>query len=416
MSLTTPSPYPQGADPKTPLGPWVLLVQENGPLCDLMTGMLTRGGFRVRSAASALDGLALYRTSTEPFSMVIANVMAPSLNGWRLAESIHSNDPDLPVLLLSSSSALFERPAFTQATLTGGRNGHDAPAITCPIESRVAERFPISNEPQAPGDTQARVLQMTTGLRSLVRELSFLCDSQSQGVEEILTFEIMENFKSSVDAMRQLLWRYVESTFGASGSRMEMREPRLRRAAQILVSLSQPGAPTPFPAPAKLSFFEHIEFIVAKHIPAPELSWRNEKSAANGAGRNVPHAPLGLKVLLVEPEDVLRAILTELLVRRGLHVFGVSSASQAWNAFTTTHQTFDLLVADVMPSMEGLRLAKAIHVSNPDVPALLISTYSLEEVSEGEEVGYPLLQKPFTGPQLIDKIQQALLDHAAWMQ
>src|SRR5579872_2064255 len=121
-------------------------------------------------------------------------------------------------------------------------------------------------------DTQARVLQMTTDLRSLVRELSFLCGSQRQGAEEILTFEIMENFKSSVDAMRQLLWRYVESTFGASGSRMEMREPRLRRAAQILVSLSQPGAPTPFPAPAKLSFFEHIELIVARHIPAPELS------------------------------------------------------------------------------------------------------------------------------------------------
>ncbi len=273
-----------------------------------------------------------------------------------------------------------------------------------------------STPPPTVEDTQARVLQMTTDLRSLVRELSFLCGSQRQGAEEILTFEIMENFKSSVDAMRQLLWRYVESTFGAAGPRLETREPKVRRAAQILVSLAQPGAPTPFPTPAKLSLFERIELIVARHIPAPASSWRNEKSTANGADRNVPHALPGLRVLLVEPEDTLRAILAELLVQRGLHVFGVASATQAWNVFTIAHQTFNLLIADLMPSMEGLRLTKAIHLSNPDMPALLISAYSLEEVSEEEEGCYPLIQKPFTGPQLIDKIQQVLLDHTAWMQ
>lgn len=109
MALRAPLSGPENSEdggryPDTPQKLRVLLVEDDAALRDLITEMLTSRGFEVRNAASVLEGLALYRSAKGMFGLVIADVMAASFNGWRLAETIRANDPDLPVVLMSGLS------------------------------------------------------------------------------------------------------------------------------------------------------------------------------------------------------------------------------------------------------------------------------------------------------------------------
>ncbi len=70
----------------------------------------------------------------------------------------------------------------------------------------------------------------------------------------------------------------------------------------------------------------------------------------------------------------------------------------------------DLLLTDVvMPGMSGIDLADAVEQRWPDLPVVLMSGYmegyqGLEEIPGGRE----LIQKPFGGRDLIERIREAI--------
>jgi two-component system cell cycle sensor histidine kinase/response regulator CckA len=78
----------------------VLLVEDEAPLLRLAERALTRAGFRVRSAPSAEDALAMMEGAAEPAALV-SDVVMPGLDGFDLAARLRARFPRLPVLLVS---------------------------------------------------------------------------------------------------------------------------------------------------------------------------------------------------------------------------------------------------------------------------------------------------------------------------
>ena len=103
------------------------------------------------------------------------------------------------------------------------------------------------------------------------------------------------------------------------------------------------------------------------------------------------------KVLLVDDEDLVRAVTADMLVDLGYSVIEAGSGEEAMRLMNSG-EMFDLLVTDhLMPRITGTELARAVRTSRPGVPVLLVSGYGKRE---GLDVDLPRLTKPFRKDEL----------------
>ncbi len=140
--------------------------------------------------------------------------------------------------------------------------------------------------------------------------------------------------------------------------------------------------------------------------------------AAAGAGRRrvgaieAETSPNGGSetVLLVEDEDVVRAIALRVLADNGYHVLEARSGEEALRVAGGHGGRIDLLVTDVvMSGMNGRELADQLLELRPDTRVLYMSGYTEDVVIQrgvsGERV---FLGKPFTTGELTTTVRQVL--------
>jgi two-component system response regulator GlrR len=106
-----------------PVGPTVLLVEDNPNHLDLYASQLEQGGFAVVRARSGDDALSL---CTEAVHCVVADMMMPGMDGAELMERLHHSRAGLPVIILTgqgkieeSRRLIQERGAFDYVQKTG---------------------------------------------------------------------------------------------------------------------------------------------------------------------------------------------------------------------------------------------------------------------------------------------------------
>ena len=82
----------------------------------------------------------------------------------------------------------------------------------------------------------------------------------------------------------------------------------------------------------------------------------------------------GGKLLLVEDEDMVRAVAERALVRAGYTVTTASDGEEGLGIVANGDTQFDLIVSDVvMPAMDGPAMARAIRNVRAHVPILFMS-------------------------------------------
>lgn len=83
-------------------------------------------------------------------------------------------------------------------------------------------------------------------------------------IEQTLTLDVMGNFKLAVDAMRHLLWIYVEAASRATSGDLDhsIHGQRLRRATEVLRGLREDGVPIRRQLAEGSSFVEQVEALL----------------------------------------------------------------------------------------------------------------------------------------------------------
>jgi PAS domain S-box-containing protein len=115
-------------------------------------------------------------------------------------------------------------------------------------------------------------------------------------------------------------------------------------------------------------------------------------------------------ILLAEDEESLRALAKDILEELGYTVIAVADGEEAANYYDAHRQTIDLVMLDiVMPRMGGRAAYERIHAES-DVSVLFMTGYSAEMAHSHfiEEIGAPLLQKPYTIETLGRKVRDVL--------
>jgi PAS domain S-box-containing protein len=107
------------------------------------------------------------------------------------------------------------------------------------------------------------------------------------------------------------------------------------------------------------------------------------------------HAPQGT-VLLVEDDDEVASLVTEMLGELGYRVTRAASAQAALGALADDRDV-DLVFSDVlMPgAMNGIDLAKEVRKRRPHMPILLTSGYSGDAYKEAASENINVLRKPY---------------------
>ncbi|QYU68165.1 response regulator [Leptolyngbya sp. 15MV] len=113
----------------------------------------------------------------------------------------------------------------------------------------------------------------------------------------------------------------------------------------------------------------------------------------------------GGRVLLVEDEDMVRAVAERALTRAGFTVTPTADGEEGLAAVANGGE-FDLVVSDVvMPGMDGPAMARAIRNVRPAMPVLFMSGYAEEQLrSEIDIADMHFIAKPFSVQQISDKV------------
>lgn len=82
----------------------ILLVEDEELLCHVVVDMLSQLGYRVLSATSGKEALALAHEYSGQIDVLISDVLMPELAGPQLADSLRRSRPNLKVIFVSGDA------------------------------------------------------------------------------------------------------------------------------------------------------------------------------------------------------------------------------------------------------------------------------------------------------------------------
>jgi CheY-like chemotaxis protein len=108
-----------------------------------------------------------------------------------------------------------------------------------------------------------------------------------------------------------------------------------------------------------------------------------------------------MTVLVVDDEPAVRRLVHRALRESGVEVLEASDGEAALQLIQDIELPLDLVVTDIaMPRIDGRVLAEVLSVFRPEVPVLAMSGHPANAGNTRSDRRVPLLQKPFTVPEL----------------
>jgi CheY-like chemotaxis protein len=147
-------------------------------------------------------------------------------------------------------------------------------------------------------------------------------------------------------------------------------------------------------------------------VTSPLLSDRRPEPSTRPGDAGAPEP--GRKVLLLaDDEPPVRVTARRFLQRAGFHVLEAHDGVDALARWDEAAGAVDVLVTDAqMPRLHGYDLAARLREHRPGLPVVVISGYAdtaelVSTLGPGDAT-LRFVEKPFTGPQLVDTVRAVL--------
>jgi putative nucleotidyltransferase with HDIG domain len=116
-----------------------------------------------------------------------------------------------------------------------------------------------------------------------------------------------------------------------------------------------------------------------------------------------------IRVMVIDDDDTVREVLSEVLTRRGWDVDAYASAESALAAMES--KSYDVALADInMPGLSGMDFLQMARESHPEVPVVMITGYpSIDKAVEAMKTGASdFIAKPFKSEELEIIVRKAV--------
>jgi two-component system cell cycle sensor histidine kinase/response regulator CckA len=144
-------------------------------------------------------------------------------------------------------------------------------------------------------------------------------------------------------------------------------------------------------------------------IALPPAGGPDDSGSARKLGLRAETRLVGVRVLVVEDEPLLRDMLADALTLARAQVTAAQDGEVAWRAWEAG--TFDLVLSDHrMPDCTGYELLQRIRAAGSDMPFILVSGQGLEAMEKelARDPKVSLLPKPFEMPRLLALMAEML--------
>jgi signal transduction histidine kinase/ActR/RegA family two-component response regulator len=125
--------------------------------------------------------------------------------------------------------------------------------------------------------------------------------------------------------------------------------------------------------------------------------------------KSVPLQKRRARILVVEDEDEVRQLLSDILASEGHEVESAANGSEGIEVFS--HNTFDLVFSDLgMPDMSGWEVADEIKRINNKAPVILVTGWNVEINNSEKRTDSvdKIIQKPFEVKQVLRTVQEVM--------
>jgi two-component system, cell cycle sensor histidine kinase and response regulator CckA len=138
-------------------------------------------------------------------------------------------------------------------------------------------------------------------------------------------------------------------------------------------------------------------------------------TVANTASGSSPSMPPcvsddGCHVLVVDDEGAVRRFASRILQQDGHIVHEAADGAEALELIERGTVPVELVVSDIiMPRLNGVELMKALAVTHPQVPVILMSAYAQGELAKmGVLAPCGVVPKPFQAERLLREVRRCL--------
>lgn len=137
------------------------------------------------------------------------------------------------------------------------------------------------------------------------------------------------------------------------------------------------------------------------------------KVAAERSGRKEMQKSADLwgsgRILIVEDEDMVRAVAERALVRQGYEVVTARDGEEGLNRYADGGP-FNLVISDVvMPNMDGPAMARQLRIEHGNVKIMFMSGYAEEQLRQSIDLDNMFfLPKPFSVQQIAEAVKEAM--------
>jgi CheY-like chemotaxis protein len=115
------------------------------------------------------------------------------------------------------------------------------------------------------------------------------------------------------------------------------------------------------------------------------------------------------RILLVEDDESIRQLTTEILVRSGYEVDVAVDGEAGWEAVQA--KRYDLLITDnFMPKVTGIEMVKKLHAAQMQLPVIMATAlFPQDEFTQNPWLqAIPTLLKPFKTAELLSTVKEVL--------
>ena len=113
------------------------------------------------------------------------------------------------------------------------------------------------------------------------------------------------------------------------------------------------------------------------------------------------------RVLVVDDDEHVRAVLCDALAHWGCHVDSAASILQALALFA--HGDYDLVLTDFrMPGGDGLDLIAGVRHADPSIGVIMLTASSIDLDAQSRQLEFAVLRKPLHFDELKLAVGQAL--------
>lgn len=120
-------------------------------------------------------------------------------------------------------------------------------------------------------------------------------------------------------------------------------------------------------------------------------------------------------ILVVDDEEAIRRYAARILQHDGHVVHQAVDGTDALELIGRGTPPVELVVSDIiMPRLNGVDMMKALAVSHPGIPVILMSAYAQRELADmGVVAPCGVLPKPFPAERLVQEVRRCLSKRAS---